>query len=41
VLIMDFLSRAFGTGYPEDRVRWKMAAEYSTSYEFSKNVRLA
>lgn len=41
VLIMDFLSRVFNLGYPEDRVRWKMAAEYSTSYDFSKNVRLA
>jgi carboxymethylenebutenolidase len=41
VLIMEFLTRVFNMGYPEDRVRWKMAAEYSTSYDFSKNVRLA
>jgi carboxymethylenebutenolidase len=41
VLILEFLSRVCGNGYPEDRVRWKMAAEYSTSYDFSKNVRLA
>jgi hypothetical protein len=41
VLILDFLTRVFNGGYPDNRVRWKMGAEYSTSYDFSKNVRLA
>jgi carboxymethylenebutenolidase len=41
VLILDFLTRVFNGGYPDNRVRWKMAAEYSRNYDFSKNVRLA
>jgi carboxymethylenebutenolidase len=41
LLIMDFLSRCFGDGYPAERVRWRMFEEYSRSYDFSKNVRLA
>src|SRR5437763_360357 len=41
VLILDFLTRVRNGGYPDNRVRWKMAAEYCTDYDFSKNVRLA
>lgn len=41
LVIMEFLSRAFAAGYPEERVRWRMFGEYSRSYDFSKNVRLA
>jgi carboxymethylenebutenolidase len=40
-LLMGFLDRVYAGGYPPDRVRWRMAAEYSRSYDFSKNVRLA
>jgi carboxymethylenebutenolidase len=39
--LMDFLDRVYAGGYPADRVRWRMAAEYSRDYDFSKNVRLA
>jgi carboxymethylenebutenolidase len=40
-LIMRFLERVYSGGFPADRVRWSMAAAYSRSYDFSKNVRLA
>ena len=40
-LILSFLSRVFSGAYPADRIRWRMAAQYSRSYDFSKNVRLA
>jgi len=39
-LIMSFLERVYSGGYPPDRVRWRMAAQYSRDYDFSKNVRL-
>jgi hypothetical protein len=38
---MQFLDRTYAGGYPSDRVRWRMTADYSRSYDFSKNVRLA
>ncbi len=40
-LIMRFLDRVYAGGYPPDRVRWRMTGQYSRSYDFSKNVRLA
>lgn len=40
-LIMGFLDRVYSGGYPADRVRWRMTAQYARHYDFSKNVRLA
>jgi carboxymethylenebutenolidase len=41
VLLMAFLDRVFSGGFPPDRVRWRIAAQYSRDYDFTKNVRLA
>jgi carboxymethylenebutenolidase len=40
-LLLEFLDRVNSGGYPSDRVRWRMWAQYSRDYDFSKNVRLA
>jgi carboxymethylenebutenolidase len=40
-LLMGFLDRVYSGAYPSDRVRWQMSAQYSRTYDFSKNVRLA
>ena len=39
-LIMDFLERVRTGYYARDRVQWRFESDYSTSYDFSKNVRL-
>ena len=37
--LMDFLERAFGDGYPPDRVQGRFESDVSTDYDPSKNVR--
>jgi carboxymethylenebutenolidase len=39
--IIHFLEKAAAGAYPADRVRWRFESDISTSYDFSKNVRLA
>jgi carboxymethylenebutenolidase len=40
-LILSFLQRVGAGAYPSDRVRWRFESDISTSYDYSKNVRLA
>jgi hypothetical protein len=40
-VVLRFLATVSSGGYPPDRVHWRMVAEYSRDYDFSKNVRLA
>jgi carboxymethylenebutenolidase len=40
-LILDFLARVQAGAYPPDRVRWRCDSDIATTYDFTKNVRLA
>jgi carboxymethylenebutenolidase len=39
-LLIGFLDQVYSGGFPADRVRWTFESDYSTSYDFTKNVRL-
>jgi carboxymethylenebutenolidase len=39
-LLIGFLNRVHSGGYPADRVQWSFEADHSTSYDFTKNVRM-
>jgi carboxymethylenebutenolidase len=39
-VLTAFLNRVHSGGYPADRVQWAFEADSSTSYDFTKNVRL-
>ena len=39
--IIHFLEKVAAGAYPPGRVRWRFESDISTSYDFSKNVRLA
>src|SRR5581483_2813435 len=39
-LLISFLDRVHNGGYPADRVQWAFESDSSTSYDFTKNVRL-
>jgi carboxymethylenebutenolidase len=40
-LILDFLGRVDAGAFPPDRVRWRFESDIATTYDFTKNVRLA
>ncbi|SRR5579885_1256024 len=39
--ILDFLARVHAGAFPSDRVTWRFESNIATTYDFSKNVRLA
>jgi carboxymethylenebutenolidase len=39
-LIISFLKQCFGDGWDKERISFSYQSEYSTQYDFSKNVRL-
>ncbi len=38
--LVGFLERVHGGGYPSDRIQWSFECDRSTSYDFTKNVRM-
>jgi carboxymethylenebutenolidase len=38
--LISFLARVHRGGYPSDRIQWSFEADHSTSYDFTKNVRM-
>jgi carboxymethylenebutenolidase len=40
-LMLSFFEKSFGDGWDKERIVWKFESEYSTKYDFTKNVRLA
>jgi carboxymethylenebutenolidase len=39
-VLVSFLDRVYCGGYPADRVQWAFECDSSTSYDFTKNVRM-
>jgi carboxymethylenebutenolidase len=39
--ILDFLARVYAGAFPSDRVTWRFESDIATTYDFTKNVRLA
>jgi carboxymethylenebutenolidase len=39
--IIHFMERVYAGAYPPNRIRWSFESDFSTSYDFTKNVRLA
>jgi len=39
-LILSFLKKSFANGWDSDRIVWNFESDYSTRYDFTKNVRL-
>lgn len=40
-LMMSFLKRSFGHGWDPERITWTFDSDFSTNYDFTKNVRLS
>ncbi len=38
--LISFLQRVHSGGYPPDRIQWSFECDHSTSYDFTKNVRM-
>lgn len=40
-LMMSFLKKSFADGWDDQRIAWTFESDFSTGYDFAKNVRLA
>jgi carboxymethylenebutenolidase len=40
-LIIRFLDRVYAGEFPQDKVTWRLESEIASTYDFTKNVRLA
>jgi len=39
-LMMSFLKKSFSNGWDSNRITWTFESDYSTEYDFKKNVRM-